>query len=109
VYALSDFQGSIDNLCQANKIDDKTFGELAIELLDIMGFQKKFTVPIVANFYTQLTNNKFALKANIEGGSKLADFLSGRNVDAPISFGAFVHEWAEYPDLGPEDVSLFGV
>jgi|GEM_PF-2638428 hypothetical protein len=109
VGAVLYFLGSIDNLCQANKIDDQTFGEFAIKLLDIMGFQKKFTIPIVANFYTQRTDNKFALKANIEGGKKLTDFLSGENLMAPLAFGAFVREWADHPDLGPEDVSLFVV
>lgn len=109
VGAILFFLGSIDNLCQANKIDDKTFGELAIELLGIMGFQKNITIPIVTNFYTKQTNNKFALKANLEGGQKLTDFLSGESVDAPLSFVAFVYEWAENPDLGPEDVSLFGL
>lgn len=109
VGAILFFIGGIDNLCQANQIDDKTFAELAIELLDIMGFKKEFTVPILKNFYLQRPNNKFALQANIEGGKALTTFLSGKNKMAPLVFGLSVQEWAENPDLDQEDVVLFDV
>ena len=109
VGAILFFIGSIDNVCQANNIDDKTFAELTIELLYIMGFPKKHSIPIFKNFYTQKIGSEFALKANIEGGKKIAGFLSGKNEIAPLAFEAFVREWAENPDLGPDEVSLFGV
>jgi len=105
--AILFFIGSIDNLCQANNIDDKNFAKLAIELLDKMGFQKDFTVPILKNFYTQQKESKFALKANIEGGKKLNEFLSGTNEFAPLAFEALVREWAENPNIGQDELFLF--
>lgn len=109
VGAILFFTGSIDNLCQANNIDDKTFAELGVKLLDIMGFPKDFVVPIFKNFHIQENNCEFALSANIEGGKKLTEFLSKENEIAPLVFGAFVREWAENPNLGNEEVYLFGV
>ena len=109
VGAILFFIGSIDNLCQANNIDDKDFAKLSIELLDKMRFQKDITVPILKNFYTQQKKSEFTLKANIEGGKKLNEFLSGKNEFAPLAFECFVREWAENPNLGPDEVSLFGV
>lgn len=109
VGAILFFLGGIDNLCQANQIDDKTFAKLSMELLDIMGFKKEFTVPILKNFYLNRPDNEFALQANIEGGKKITDFLSGKNKMAPLAFGAFVREWTEEPNLKPEDVALFEV
>ena len=109
VGAILFFIGSIDNLCQAGNIDDKDFAKLAIELLDIMGFQKDFIIPILKNFYTQQIKSEFALKANLEGGKKIGEFLSDKNEFAPLAFEAFVREWAENPDLGSDEVSLFGV
>ena len=109
VGAVLFFIGSIDNVCQSGNIDDKAFAKLAVELLDIMGFPKDFAIPIFKNFYTQQIKSEFAIKANIEGGKKIAGFLSGKNEFAPLAFEAFVHEWAENPDLGPDEISLFGV
>ena len=109
VGAILFFLGGIDNLSQANQIDDKTFAKLGIELLETMGFKKDFTVPIFTNFYEKQQRNEFALHANTEGGKKLTEFLSGKNKMAPLAFGAFVREWAEKPDLSAEDVTLLGV
>ena len=109
VGAILFFLGSIDNVCQSGNINDKDFAELAVALLYIMGFPKDFAIPIFKNFYTQQIKSEFALKANIEGGKKIAGFLSGKNEFAPLAFEAFVREWAENPDLGPDEVSLFGV
>ena len=99
VGAILFFIGSIDNLCQSGNVDDKDFAKLAIELLGIMGFQKDFTIPILKNFYTQQVKSEFALKANLEGGKKISEFLSGKNEFASLAFEAFVREWAEKPDL----------
>ena len=107
VGAILFFIGSIDNLCQTNNIDDKSFAKLAIELLGKIGFRKDVTEPILRNFYTQQTKSKFALKANIAGGKKLNEFLSGKNELAPLAFEAFVREWAENPKLDQEDLFLF--
>jgi hypothetical protein len=108
VGAILFFIGSIDNLCQANNIDDKTFAELSIKLLDKMGFQKDVIVLILKNFYTQQKKSEFALKANLEGGRTLNEFLSGKNELAALAFGAFVREWAENPNLGPDELYLLG-
>jgi hypothetical protein len=107
VGAILFFLGSIDNLCQANNLDDKNFAKLAIELLDKLGFQKNFTVPILNNFYTQQKKSEFAINANIEGGKKLNEFLSGKNEFAPLAFEALVREWAENPNFGQDELSLF--
>lgn len=107
--AILFFLGSIDNLCQANDIDDQKFAKLGLELLDIMGFPKEVTATIFKNFYTQKIENKFALYANIEGGKTITEFLSGENKIAPLAFGAFVEEWGENPDLEPREISLFGI
>jgi hypothetical protein len=106
VGAILFFAGSIDNLCQANNIDDKTFADLSIELLYIMGFKKDIFIPILNNFYTQQKKSEFALKANLEGGRKLNEFLSGKNEFAALAFGAFLEEWAENPNLGPDELYL---
>lgn len=109
VGAILFFIGSIDKVCQANNIDDKIFSELTVELLYIMGFPKNISIPIFKNFYTQKSVSEFALKANIEGGKKIAGFLSGKNEIAPLAFEAFVREWAENEDIGADEVSLFEV
>lgn len=105
--AILFFAGSVDNLCQANSIDDITFIELAMLLLESVGFSKDVTAPIITNFYTKTSNSKFAVMANVEGGQKLTDWLSRKDQLAPLAFGAFIREWVENPEIGPEEVYLF--
>lgn len=109
VGAILFFIGGIDNLCQANQIDDDEFAKIGIELLEQIGFPSEVIRPIFVNFYTQQNKNEFALKANIEGGKLLSEFLSGKNEMAPLAFGAYVRDWAEEPDLKAEDLYLMGV
>ncbi len=109
VGAILFFIGGIDNLCQANEIDDKEFTEIGIELLEQMGFPSEFIKPIFLNFYTQQNKNEFAMKANIEGGKLLTEFLSGKNKMAPLIFGGYVEDWAKEPGLKAEDLYLMGV
>lgn len=106
--AILFFLGSIDCLCQTYKINDyKVFTELGIELLEIMGFKKLIIMPISMNFYTRRPDNEFALQANAEGGKKITEFIFRKNTIAPLAFGALVREWAEKPNLYPEDLPLF--
>ncbi len=105
--AILFFLGSVDSLCQAYAInDDKVFADLGIELLEIMGFKKEIIILISMNFYTRRPDNEFALQANVEGGRKITEFLFKENTIAPLAFGAFVSEWAQKPDLCPDDMPL---
>jgi hypothetical protein len=107
VGAILFFIGSIDYVCQANNIDNETFAKITVELLNTMGFPEKISITILKNFYTQKIESEFARNANIEGGKKIAGFLSGKNEIAPLSFEVFVREWSENPNIGPDEVSLF--
>lgn len=98
------FLGSIDSLCKVNAIGEETFYEVGIELLDIMGFSKDFTIPILLNYYVERPENEFAINANTEGGKRITDFISGEDKSAPLIFGSLVKEWTKKPNLCPGGV-----
>lgn len=105
VGAILFFWGSIDNICQANNIDDRTFFDLGVELLSAMGFPEGVVVPIFKNFYIHHINSDFASNAIFEGSKSFAEFFSGRNKMASLVFSISVCEWAENPSIG-SDVDL---
>ncbi len=105
--AILFFAGAVDNLCQANEIDDTTFAKLSILILESIGFPKDITMPIIKNFYTKINNSNFALIANVEGGKTLSAWLSQKNNLAPLTFGVFVRKWAQEPDINENDTYLF--
>lgn len=104
------FLGSIDNLCQSMEIAEEDFIITAISILDNLGFEQKITIPVIRNFYSEKTKKSdFAMNANLEGGRKIAEFLSGKNNAAPIIFAELVEEWNKNPDFSDLDLNEYDI
>lgn len=104
------FIGSIDNLCQSADFDDKKFGEVALSVLEKIGYLGEFPALIFLNFYNpKKEQSEFALKANTGGGKGVREFITDRNPMACFIFSVLVSEWAENPEMTPEDLYLFGL
>jgi len=101
------FIGSLDYLCQNNQIDDLKFAKLCKSLLPKSIYQPWLVSSLIISFYVKNIKTKFALEANLEGGKQIYAFLNKKNTMSPYVFSTLVEEWADNPDLGPEEISLF--
>ena len=101
------FIGSIDYLCQNYGIEDIAFAKLSRSLLEKLNYPSWLISSILINFYAKDKKPKFALDANLEGGKRIAEFLTGKNKMSPYVFSSLVREWAEKPDLTPDEMPLF--
>lgn len=102
------FMGSIDYLCKNYGIeDDIEFAKLTTSVLEKLGYPSWLISILLINFYAKNKRPKFALDANLEGGNRLADFLTGKNKMAPHVFWSLVQEWAKIPNLTPDEMPLF--
>lgn len=101
------FIGSIDYLCQTYGIEDTAFAKLSRSLLINLNYPSWLISSIVIKFYVKDKKLKFALDANLEGGKRIAEFLTGKNKMSPYVFSSLVREWAKKPDLTADEVLLF--
>lgn len=100
------FIGSIDYLCQNQGIEDVEFTKLVHSILEKL-YPSWLISSVMINFYAKNKKPKFALDANLEGGKHIAEFLTGKNKMAPYVFSSLVREWAENPNLTPNEIPLF--
>lgn len=104
------FIGSLDNLCQSADFDDKKFGEIALDVLENIGYPGEFPALIFLNFNNpKKKQSAFALKASIEGGRSVGRFIADRNLMACSIFSTLVAEWARNPEMTKEDLYLFNL
>ena len=104
------FIGSIDNLCQSANLDDKKFGELALGILENIGYPGEIPGLIFLNFYNPTKKQSaFALSANTEGGRCVGQFIANRNPMICSIFSTLVSEWAKNPEMTGEDLYLFSM
>lgn len=101
------FIGSIDYLCHNHGIEDIEFARLSRSILEKLNYPTWLITSVLVNFYAKDKKPKFALDANLEGGQRIAEFLTGKNKMSPYVFSSLVREWAKKPDLTPDEMPLF--
>lgn len=103
------FIGSIDAISQPYKMEDKEWGSLTKELMTKIAFSEEATNQVLKKYYIEKNYPAFIEEAITAGGQAASSFLSGQNKMSPMVLLTLLNEWAENPDLKPDEAEiLFG-
>jgi len=97
------FVGSADYHCQNYELDDEYFYDVAAEGLKAIGVPELEAQILLAN-YANIQQSEFGSTALLEGGKRLAEWMTRSNPMAPMILGILMGEWSETPDV-PEQLN----
>ena len=97
------FIGSADYHCQNYDLDDVHFYHVAAEGLKAIGVPELEAQILLAN-YPKIQQNEFGSAALLEGGRRVAEWVTRSNPNAPMILAILMGEWSENPDI-PEELN----